>query len=483
MIPISSKRAGATPAPRQPRGTIMLIAIAVVLILTSLLLVFVREMRVEAQACSNRVQSLQASAIARGGIAYAVNNLTSNQDPISLDTQMISEAQPLGDGYFWLLRPNAADETQYDFGLIDEASKLNINTATYDMLMALPNMSTDLAASIIDWRDADDDVTPNGGAENEYYLLLPEPYYCKNGAFETIEEVMLVHGASRDVLYATDANRNGVVDAAEDTGAASQGLSGINGNARCGVMKYMTCYSSEANTDANGKPRTNINTASNQQIEQLFGKSMTTQRIKQITDTITALRRNNRGPILFKSIFDFYYKLALTPLEFAKVADKITINPAKTIQGLINVNTAPKEVLACLPGLQEGDAAALFDRRNANGTDLSTLAWILDVLPPAKSIPIANFITSRTRRFSADIVAVGSGGLGFKRIRCVFSVNGTTPAMLYSKDLSHLGWPLDPAILENLRAGRGLGNTATQTPFGNTGSGSQGSSSGFGGLH
>lgn len=460
------------------RGSIMIIAIATVLILSSLLLVFVREMRVESQAAANRASALQAAAIARGAIAYVNNHLTNNQDPISLDTEMVCEASQVGDGYFWILRPDGTDETKYAFGLQDEASKLNLNTATYDQLLALPNMTTDLAASIVDWRDADDNIANQGGAESEYYQQLqPDSYYCKNAPFETLEEILLVKGATRDLLYASDANHNGVVDASEIGGNATVGLSGINGNARCGIMKYLTLYSQEANTDANGKPRTNINTATNAQLTQLFGKYVSGSRMTEIL-----AKARTAKP--YRSIFDFYFKLGLAPEEFKKVADKITIDPGKIIQGCVNVNTAPKEVLSCLPGLDASDADALIALRSSSGADLTSVAWVLTALTQAKAVGISNFITVKTKRFSADIVAASGDGRGFKRLRCVFDVSGTVPKILYSKDMTHLGWPLDPQILSDLRVGRAPASQAT--PFSGNSQGPQssnsaGSSSMFGG--
>ncbi|MEI6232786.1 MAG: type II secretion system protein GspK [Planctomycetota bacterium] len=438
-----------------PRGSIMLLAIATILILSSLLLVFVREMRIEAQAAANRAATLQAAGIARGAIAYCINHLTSNQDPIALDTEMQCEANPVGDGYFWILKPDVTDETKYAFGLTDEASKLNLNTATYEMLKAMPNMSTDLSGSITDWRDSDDSVSNQGGAESEYYLLLAEPYYCKNAPFETPEEILLVKGATTDLLYGVDANHNGVVDASEDDAKSTLSISGFNGNARCGIMKYLTVYSREVNTDANGKPRTNIAQASSTQITQLFSKIASPARL-----TAIQLRaRANRG---YRSVFEFYYKLGLTPDEFKKVVDKITVNPEKIIQGLVNINTAPKEVLQCLPGMAEGDGDALIARRTSSGTDLTNVAWVLDTLSAPKALTISNYITAKSKRFSADIVAVSGDGRGFKRMRCVFDASGTVPKVLYCKDMSHLGWPLDPGILEDLRAGKAV-TPGTQT--------------------
>ena len=54
--------------------------------------------------------------------------------------------------------------------------------------------------SILDWRDPDDFYRVNG-AENEYYQSLKEPYNCKNGHLDSIEEFLLIRGITPDLFY------------------------------------------------------------------------------------------------------------------------------------------------------------------------------------------------------------------------------------------------------------------------------------------
>jgi len=54
--------------------------------------------------------------------------------------------------------------------------------------------------SILDWRDTNDFYRANG-AENDYYLSLKEPYYCKNGNLDSIEELLLVKGVTLDLYH------------------------------------------------------------------------------------------------------------------------------------------------------------------------------------------------------------------------------------------------------------------------------------------
>ena len=60
------------------------------------------------------------------------------------------------------------------FGLTDEASKLNINIATEEMLEKLPKMTPYLVQGCwISWND--DNAPRPEGAEQEYYDALPTP--------------------------------------------------------------------------------------------------------------------------------------------------------------------------------------------------------------------------------------------------------------------------------------------------------------------
>jgi general secretion pathway protein K len=54
--------------------------------------------------------------------------------------------------------------------------------------------------SILDWIDPDDFRRING-AENDYYQSLKEPYNCKNGPLDSIEELLLVRGVTPELFY------------------------------------------------------------------------------------------------------------------------------------------------------------------------------------------------------------------------------------------------------------------------------------------
>lgn len=95
------------------------------------------------------------------------------------------------------------------WGLVDEESKININKATQPVLERLFRIlldfdevdSQELAASIVDWRDNDSELSiPLGSAEDSDYRRAEYPYEAKDAEFEILEEVVLVKGMTMDIF-------------------------------------------------------------------------------------------------------------------------------------------------------------------------------------------------------------------------------------------------------------------------------------------
>jgi hypothetical protein len=177
-----------------------------------------------------------------------------------------SESVPVGDGYFWLIgrATNAQSSTDIPFfGLIDEASKLNVNTATLEMLQALPRMTPELAAAIVDWRDADQDVTENG-AETSSYMGRTPAYRAKDAKFETLDELRLVLGADLDLLLGEDVNMNGILDLNENDASVSLPADNRDGRLDAGILEYLTVYSRDSVLRNDGSGSNKVNVASAQ---------------------------------------------------------------------------------------------------------------------------------------------------------------------------------------------------------------------------
>jgi DNA uptake protein ComE-like DNA-binding protein len=249
-------------AMRRRRGAIFIVALGIIVVLSGLVLVFAQDMRTEGMRSANQVSYLQADAIELGAEQWLLANCEAYQGDALTVTQIPAAAQQVGSGYFWVLTPNMTDSTEYEYGITDESSKLNINTVTADELLSLPtNLPQNVADAIVDWRSGAGSASADG-AETPYYESLPEPYDCKNGNYESVEEMLLVDDVTPLLLFGYDLNRDGVISAAEQNAESSAGTINTGQDPR-GLFNFLTVYSQQpAVRGRNTTGLVNINTAS-----------------------------------------------------------------------------------------------------------------------------------------------------------------------------------------------------------------------------
>jgi hypothetical protein len=132
---------------------------------------------------------------------------------------------------------------------------------------------------------------------------------------------------------------------------------------------------------------------------------------------------------------------------------------------LININTTPRDVLLCMPGIGDPEADAMIQRRSSRTAD-EGIAWVVQALQQDKAVLIGSLITSKSYQFSADIVSVSGDGRAFRRCRIVVDARQSPPRVVYRRDLTSLGWPLDPMILDALRAGYPMESMIDETTTG-----------------
>ena len=239
--------------------------------------------------------------------------------------------------------------------VIDEASKLNMNIATKEQLLQLPDMLEEIVDAIIDWRDTDDTVS-GLGVEGGYYETLAYPYKIRNGPFRTLRELLLVKGVTEQLFYGEDTNFNGQMDYNENDGDLSPPVDDEDGELDLGWIDYLSCYSYDNNTDAEGSQKININSASQSQLQDSLGIS--SSQAKWIVDNRShssiANLINNNSP---KEPSQGGNPNQAQPIDiqtFCSIADKITVSNSQKTDGKVNINTASEIVLAALLG--GGDA-------------------------------------------------------------------------------------------------------------------------------
>lgn len=429
---------------RHQEASVLIVTLWASIGLVSVALLFGHSMLMTFRGSDNDLAARQADQAIEGAIRYAETILLDADTPgvfPDINTY-VGEALPVGEATAWFLgrAADSANGTTREYALVDEASKLNLNTATVDMLRMLPGMTDELAASIIDWRDADDDVTSNG-AESSTYLAQQPSYSCKNAPFESVEELAMVYGATREILYGEDANLNGVLDPNEDDGSRSLPEDNSDGKLDPGILEYVTVFSREANKRADGTARVNVSRM-NDEVRTLLTENLSESRAAEIMVRI--------GPgVTLRSPLEFYVRSGMSSDEFAKLSGLITTRTGDFIPGLINVNTASEAVLACIPGIGTEKAGSVLATRLSRGqqTD-SNIAWLADVIGEEGAVQAGPYVTGQSWQCSVDVAAVGRHGRGYRRARVIIDSTGDLPQVVYRRDLSPLGWALGSEVRE-----------------------------------
>ncbi len=464
------------------RGLILLVVLWVMVVLTILGTSYFHLASLSYQTSRNILDKYQAQLLAEGVLQLALSELAQSgavgHHDLSGDWSgagKLFEAASLGEGLMQIYTADLdSEEGGTRFGLRDESSKLNINVATRAMLEKLPNMNRARAASILDWRDPDSEVT-GGGAEQDYYAERTPPYDPRNGPFQTLGELLQVKGINPRLLYGEDVNMDGVLQTAEDDGGDNDPPDNGDGILDQGLATYLTLYSYDLNQNAAGEKRLNLNSASEETLRQRLEGKISEDSLKKVLahkkdnpiENLAQLltgkptkkkegedakdpetpkkkpqsrplgagaessanedrserrerrreRKADEGPSADsrraerasrqlgttskpiggeKETGDEDQVDTATALvtqdEFKTIVDELTLLDDERLPGLVNINTAPREVLMCLPGMTEHLADAILGRRGADeqafssvgelvsleGMNLDTLA---DILP------------------------------------------------------------------------------------------------------
>jgi len=434
------------------RGSILIIAMVACFTISAMVLVLCRSMATEAIASANQAAELQAGAIERGGEQYVLGIISSQSTAALQLTDDQFDAIQIGDGWFWILRPQYDDASLPTFGLVDESSKLNLNTVNYNQLMQLPGMTDDVASSIFNWRSVAN-ALPQGAQDNDYLSQQDgyhaKTYFAPNTLYETVEELLLVRGVTKQMLYGDGTETP--LGQQSSTAVMSSGMSaGGDVEISRGLYDLLTIYSQE--TGSGGQRSVRLVTPGNRLQLQTF--------LAQTLGHAVIV-----PPGTYTNLYTFYLATRMSSDDFSKIFHSLTTAAPGTapVVARVNVNTASPEVLTCL-GLGSADVQKLISARASAGNDpAAQIGWVLKTLGnDAAGIMSQNVITDQPSRYSADILAVNNNGRAFKRVRIVVDTSGTTPQIIYRRDITdRRGWPMDPQLLATIRAGQFTGSDVT----------------------
>jgi general secretion pathway protein K len=192
-----------SPAVLNPAGVALLAVMSAITVLVLVALTFSGSVQLETRTALYRKEATQAYAMATGGVQAALLEIA--YPPPSEDKD-----KPRA----WIEGQRLA-EVSYAHGkalieIVNENGKLDLNAAAPKQLRRLfevrglePEDALQLATAVNHWRSpagSDDQLTSQESADLEQYYRAAG-YRPPHNHFTSVEEVLLVRGMSRDILY------------------------------------------------------------------------------------------------------------------------------------------------------------------------------------------------------------------------------------------------------------------------------------------
>jgi type II secretory pathway component PulK len=179
---------------RTRRGATFIMTVAILASVVAVLVGARATQQVAVRSAINRMEQRRAKLAAQAGLTYCLKAFEGQ----SATTTTTSDT--------WYSYGNAGG-VEYDLGntsfriqIIDESSRVDLNTADETMLQKLP-LTQEQIDSLQDWREAGTTPRPQG-AKNDYYAALDHPYYAKYRTLDSMDELLQVRGFTASTLYA-----------------------------------------------------------------------------------------------------------------------------------------------------------------------------------------------------------------------------------------------------------------------------------------
>ncbi len=425
------------------RGSILVGLLWCLVLLSVVVISVLHASRIDLLVARNHADTIQAHYLARAGIERAIALLYHDARDRSRSarhhTGNLHDAPeqfqeiPLGRGTWSVLRKALPHEAgPFVFGVQDEEGRFNVNTAPaedFEPFRELHGVAPDVIAAILDWRDTDN-LTGAGGAEIDHYASLVPPRRCRNGPFESVRELLMVRGITSELLYGVRLARGDrdPTQPPDDPQSASAGPSWAD---------HLTVHSVTSDLNASGQDRVNVQSADEAALTSVRGITA------DIARAIVAWRNNQR----LESIAHLLDVTAPAPGGggggvpqpggipgqpapgrnaapsgppvidedlLIEIADDITVHEGGLRPGLININTAPVEVLDTLPGIDRQLAHAIISHRQSGGY-FPNIAALLRV--PGFNPDLLKQIASRITVRSETFRILGEGHLRFSGAR------------------------------------------------------------------
>ncbi len=204
------------PLKKRERGIALILVMCIVALIVAITLELNRASRLQVYEAANIRDGVTLQYVAKSGVYIGRSALKEDDALVDSFLDDWAKAQELS-----LQSESLFDSGFFELKISDESGKIPVNKLTVEnnfndsireifiRLLTLPDFglneeaANDIVDAIKDWIDGDDEIT-GFGAENNWYKGLDTPYACKNAPLDCVDELLMVKGITRGILYGVE---------------------------------------------------------------------------------------------------------------------------------------------------------------------------------------------------------------------------------------------------------------------------------------
>jgi general secretion pathway protein K len=235
------------PLIKDKEGVVLILVLAVCALFYILIFNFKSDQGMDRALAYNFKGSIQTQYLGSAGVEAAMSILAEDDNEYDSDDEDWAKFSQ-----YMMVASGSLEDMIIEGNITDECSKLDINSlielsgdkyvknelraAQLKRLMGKDVLNIDISEAeiddlidnICDWIDMDNERQATGGAEDDYYKSLEEPYDCKDGPMDSPEEILLVKGMKKEWFYGTEDYKGIGQFITAGTGSMGKGIINVN---------------------------------------------------------------------------------------------------------------------------------------------------------------------------------------------------------------------------------------------------------------
>jgi general secretion pathway protein K len=377
---------------RKQRGSIFILVLGIILAILAIVAATAAGAHTMSQARANRLSQTKARILAESAIQHALSVLDGQSTATVLQSDNWATLGLQTWGQPGTIRYTMNDGT-YRVQIVDANSLIDVNSASNAWLTNLP-LTQEQIDSLTDWRSAGQ-TAQSDGAKDTYYNGLTHPYNAKVQNLDSVDELLLVRGWTKNALYDVP------------TQTTSQPLVSGSTGQQPTIYSLITVDSGTPNTG-----KTNVGVAGVQ------AATLTAAGISPIVAGTIA----GRAP--FTTLGAVLQLPGMTTQIAGPVVNNLTVSATDPLPGKINLNTATQAVLNSIPNMTSDIAQAIISQQSTGFNQLSDLLSVSGITI-ANAANLVDFFCVGSEKFLIRVV--GTVGNTSVALEAVVVMSGTTP--------------------------------------------------------